>query len=701
MNSGLVDHEVRLYPRGFIAVVKSAYTSANVVNIPEHFVRLDFGGMDIWVDSETGLGRARSRGIDVIVFGLAVNVLAADSTRESTADVAAVAKVLQEALLNGTESFLEELDRTAGRYVVMAEADGVVRLFHDAHGTRSVYYSTALGACASHAELLSEVVGAERRDTSELESDTSWASLPLSFAWDDSPFRDIKALLPNYYLTPTDGRVSRYFPRENNRYSAWSESQRVEEVVRLWTEEMRVLSEVTDRFIISLSGGLDSRVVLAGSKNYQDKVDAFTYFSSSGDSKWANTLKMDRDIAEELLIGTQVNHVELDRARNLTLSEEQDGIVSRNSLVRHGRWLVAHYLEEYGRTSNVHLRGNLQETMRLYFGRRADRDPIELIKSIYSRQLESLDASDQIVETFKQKLSDTLASFGYPNELFDYDPSDIFYWENRMGRWISEIYNETDAAFNTISPVNMRAIVQVGLAYPMEDRREGKIFRDLINSFWPSLNFPGINTRQNLYSQWRAETEHNRVLSDSVRFVPPWIVESELSRSDPFSGVPLRLDSTETVIDSVADGEYWFPEECLVENAFVHRTISWPVFDDSNSSTVPTARSDVYVFSLRNTFVNALGTSYLRFEVRVNGQLVAANRFGVDGKESYWAVYGLEPGDEFCIGVRSLKNAKAKSWSRASRTTVRGLCPPLEYWGKMPALGLGFASTSVSASSRI
>ncbi|WP_101643938.1 hypothetical protein [Brevibacterium antiquum] len=234
----------------------------------------NFGELSIWFDGERTPAIAQSESVSLLVVGEAAFVPPAPKQSESTADLREIAETLCAGLTESQEHFLDTLDYLGGRFAIIVEVDGLYRVFHDAHGTRTIYFDVERPAFSSHAHLLASLVGAEPRQSDELKAAQSWAALPLSFAWDETPYPTIRALLPNHVLELESRRTYRYFPRERNRFTGLTFDERASEINRLWLGQMSAFAQAADRFFVSLSGGLDSRVVLASLREYKDKVDA-------------------------------------------------------------------------------------------------------------------------------------------------------------------------------------------------------------------------------------------------------------------------------------------------------------------------------------------------------------------------------------------------------------------------------------------
>lgn len=673
-----------LYPRGFIAHHRSVETSG-WEGPPERFQHLSFGELSIWFDGERTPAIAKSESGSVLVVGTAAFVPPDSVQCEATADLQVIAETLHAELTSSQLHFLNALDYLGGRFAIVVEVDGLYRVFHDAHGTRTIYYDVGRQAFSSHAHLLASLIGAEPRDADELRAARSWAALPLSFAWDETPYAEIRALLPNHMLELESRRTYRYFPRVRNRFTSLSFEERASEINRLWLGQMNAFALSTDRFFVSLSGGLDSRVVLAALREHRDRVDAFTYFTNNGTGNWAQAMQMDRDLSQQVLGLAHVNHVPIVHGEGARFTGDDKAIADKNSLVEHGRWLVARYVENFGNSTGLHFRGNTQETIRSYYGSTKQRDPIDLVKGLMSSRLKSINLDEEEMTDYRAKLDETLTQFGYPNALHDFVASDMFYWEIRMGRWLAEIYNETDPAFDSISPMNMRAIVELGLAGPEDERRSGIMFTELIDRNWPELNFPGINNRNNLYKQNTLLRKSLTEAKSIAAAVPPWIGRAGDNHNHPLSAGLLSMDSDNHTVDC-PQGEIKIPAEELGVGVFARRAMTW---SDENSS--------VLSFSLRSNYVNSRGTDYMRFEVEVNGDTLVAHKIGFDSDTTYWAVYGLRPGDRVSLGVRSLRTVTTESWSRASRCFITVLDSAAEYWERRGSLDLGYATTSAAA----
>src|SRR5699024_10559980 len=145
-----------------------------------------------------------------------------------------------------------------------------VDIYPDATITRTTYYSTEHNVIASHAALINDQFkyGLLKNIAKIPEYTNSLLS---------TPYNNIKSMLPNYYLNFYKKKQYRFFPREKNKYKTLTEKQRFELFEKFWSKQAKYFFSEFDNFILSLSGGGDSRFLFALLKEYKEKVQFFTY----------------------------------------------------------------------------------------------------------------------------------------------------------------------------------------------------------------------------------------------------------------------------------------------------------------------------------------------------------------------------------------------------------------------------------------
>ena len=72
-----------------------------------------------------------------------------------------------------------------------------------------------------------------------------------------------------------------------------------------------------------------------------------------------------------------------------------------------------------------------------------------------------------------------------PDNFYNYDPYDLFYWEYKMGSWLTLWLLELDMVHEKISFFNNRTLLKLLLSVDYEHRREKDLFYRLIDHLWP------------------------------------------------------------------------------------------------------------------------------------------------------------------------------------------------------------------------
>lgn len=473
----------KTYPYGF-----SLLPAASEAVRPETYASEPFTARYVFsYDARREALRSRSEdGTEVLVFGRCYVLHSAGGAGPDAAEFLAAG-------IDASEGeFLDRLDRLAGRWIALtAQGDDIV-LYHDAVGTRSVYYDAEAGAAASHATMLGEALGRA----------PSGVSKP-SMTWDLSNFEGITALLPNHRLRVQTGEVERYWPREPNPWDMRSEEDRLDAVVALWHQQMGQVLASGLPVCMALSGGLDSRAALALSAPFMDRIRTFTYgASATARSTSAEVLERDVDLAQTLAELLRLDHRVIPgnpAAPGLDPSAVE--AVSRNSLTVHGRWLLPHYLAEFPAPDGLVLRANAFEVGQHKWSSPADDDPAKSAKALWLRRARSTGV--QIPGSTLEDHVDRAFSPRPDSDLHGYLASDLTHWEFRLGRWAAEAFNEIDLAFEPLVPLSCRAMLLPLLAFQRQQRADQVAFRELINRTVPVLNFFGINATENLYETWR------------------------------------------------------------------------------------------------------------------------------------------------------------------------------------------------------
>lgn len=391
-----------------------------------------------------------------------------------------------------------------GRYVLIAHINGKTYVTGDACGTRSVFFSSCLGVIASHSTMFDRLTEAPRK-----------RSLPYGFSvfwdlrWDLTSIAEVFSVVPNHIAILENGSQYRFYPLTENPALSLSDDDRLRLIETLWSEQLRATLSTGRPIALSISGGLDSRTTLALARDLAEQMVAFTYTTFkaleglSPATAWERSMEIDFQIVSRLKPLLKMEH------HFLPLASEEDAGVSwvlknsslldMNSDEIHGRKLLPRYLKLFPFNKTIHYRGNLLELSRLYLGGQVGEYGRPGLRRIFDLDCKTKNA------TFNQvaQLTENRMEFLEWNRISDsYDLTDILYMEQRMGRWLSQVLNETDVVFDTITPMNVRRVIDPFLAFSPDQRRTGYAQRELIHRCNPYLSFLEFKQPVDLYERY-------------------------------------------------------------------------------------------------------------------------------------------------------------------------------------------------------
>ena len=84
-----------------------------------------------------------------------------------------------------------------------------------------------------------------------------------------------------------------------------------------------------------------------------------------------------------------------------------------------------------------------------------------------------LNKSDDIYRNFMKEI-------GLTGPIFNFEHTDLFYWEVRMGAWGTSVVSSLDFCHNVTMPINNRKLIELFLSFPHEDRKTDKVHKKVI-----------------------------------------------------------------------------------------------------------------------------------------------------------------------------------------------------------------------------
>lgn len=572
----------------------------------------------------------------VLVHGLCL--YAGDDERVLTP-----ARRIAEAVISGNSTFLDLLDVLGGRHVILVGDDQGFKLYQDATGMRSVYFSMDALMVSSHALLLNDIHEHTMRTPAQ-------GLHGFMRAWDRTPLIGIDALLPNHALSVPQFEVSRFFPRTGNRYAHWTVQERVDEYRDLWKRQWNQLNQGSHRMIMSLTGGHDSRTSLALLADQMDAIQTFTYTApESARTEWGRSVQRDKEIVEQIKKCIDIEHRYITKGqRGREVTQATTSLLAKNSIGNHGQWLLPYFLNEFNLENGLHIRGNIYGVYKSPWGAREDNNTIMGLFKQYDR-LTHQDSMHESKSSRKDHFAIGAERWGYVQDQHGFHRLELLYWELRLGRWASEIYNETDIAFSSFDPTNLRRLIECALSFSIPQKKSKFFQSELINASYPLLNFPGKNDTRNLYEQVRSDTREisrlhrSEVIAD---LEPTMTVNNESFDNAP----PVSLTN---------QAELFIPAGYFVPGA------------EATRNFVPVKANGTLTFTVKSPYSkrDALGSWY--YQVSIDGVPYARWDGALRRRPTHVTISNVTPKNRIALQAVALRDRQhILSWEDATRATI-------------------------------
>ena len=400
---------------------------------------------------------------------------------------------IAERLVRSVTSFMAFEHATAqlaGRWVLFVSLGGQARLYPDAGGTKSAFYTVAGPQSelwiGSQPRLISEAVDVTI-DTGTLEAFCN-GTVKNSWPGDITPYENIRQLLPNHYVDLSSGEVRRFWPLGAlPHYDTDTAAKKIGETLSA------IMTSVAARRHVAmpLTGGYDSRVLLACSGERKKDLEVFVVIDPGTPS---HDTSIPKRLMSRLGLKGRILHAKrFDKAfwdiyrQNVAEMFWDKGSTKFFTFTRYGHgWFVA--------------TGNIAELIRRCSYYRDGIHP-SAISPAFLAQKAGYEGNPVAIRAFERWLRDV------PQDM-DMEVLDLFYWEHRVGNWVSMGLTGLDTVCEVIPMYNCRTILEAGVTVDIAPRLEPyQFFRRICEMFEPvTVSFPFNDGWKTRAMNWVSES---------------------------------------------------------------------------------------------------------------------------------------------------------------------------------------------------
>ena len=370
--------------------------------------------------------------------------------------------------------------RMGGRWLLLAALNDECRAYPDATGSRPIYFTPVDGEIwmGSLPSVLAIEFG--------FEPDAQLLDESVATKWGDwwpgslTPFQQIRHSGPNHYLDLRRGVSFRFWP--DKTIPTVSVDTAAREIGKLLSGLLRAAAHRYKVFV-AITGGYDSRVLVAASKGIHNEIGFFTL-------AYPGIEQFDLHTPARVAKAFGLNYV----TERLDLPDDN-------------------FFASFDRLSSHMVRGQcrLNAFSYLRFPSNAifvEGTASEIIRCFYYKNGKHPQHIDAAELACRAGFGDTLAArleFQEWLESVPHDTSinimDLFYWEQRIGNWSAADYQTQEAVRRVFSPFNCRQILTIGLGTSVEARRDPyELHRRICKQFLPDILYYRFNyfQRKNL-----------------------------------------------------------------------------------------------------------------------------------------------------------------------------------------------------------
>lgn len=379
-------------------------------------------------------------------------------------------------------NILSNLEKYSGNFVLIIKYDHKIILTHDATATKKIYHTQKDNVlwCSSQPHLLASITGIKKTsDPSRLAfySSDEFEKLDRASIGDTTYYEEIHQLLPNHYLDLSSKKIDRYWPSRKRVESS------LEECVEICATMIKgYILSIANRYDIMLpvTAGKDSRTLLAATFDIRNEV--FYYLNKELQLKdRSNDVKIPRELFKRLELDFHFLDVDI------AVDEDFKRIYYENNFLASDYYLPIIYNYYLNFSDKVNLPGNIATGGAWWFPAFEKKtEPKDLVR------INKVGKYPHAWDTYSRWLDDSLDICRANN----YNVYDLFYWEERMGNWGTQIQLDKEISQLEFNPLNSRLLVEIMLSVKPRyviDFGNYRLNKGIIEKLWPEALSKPIN----------------------------------------------------------------------------------------------------------------------------------------------------------------------------------------------------------------
>jgi hypothetical protein len=387
--------------------------------------------------------------------------------------------------LNEIDPYEDFYSRTTGKWILIILDSANPSVFLDPHGSLPAVFSTIERTIASTPTLIGTDADWDEKMMSEIgfPEKIHWLPSGLTFK------KHVRRLQANHCLLLTEWKVSRHWPTPKTDFSI---DNNIESAVTKIISNIQDTITATQKIYplcLTLTGGMDSRVVLACARDHVLKIKIITFAGAKE--------TLDMYLAKRLAKQLHLNHRFLP-IQNSTPEELEQWLITTGKSVAGDVWKISKTLTQLD-ASRVFMSGQSGEVHRGNYWRRGDTADKKITASELLKR--SKFPLHPLLLNATEKWLDELKFLNTFNTL------DLVHIEQRMSCWGSiQAFGNRTSLFE-ISPLGSRLVFQSMMKLPHKYRKKQQLPYDICKKVWPELLQLPFNEYPGIYGFFRSKAK--------------------------------------------------------------------------------------------------------------------------------------------------------------------------------------------------
>lgn len=486
-----------LFRRGYLLTNKKL-TDIQGYPFYGNWKELNTGDYWLYVHSAQTVYTYMEDGVQSVLVGHAYNPFDMQCSEET------ICRDLIRANKSGEKAYFEKVSELTGLHVVFLITEKNVTACQDACSLTGCYFGKINDAMyiTEHPQLVADLL--------DLKMDPMVEKLVKSKCYNIgnrhlpgnlTPYQELKRLGANTYLFYKDSfTIHRFYPTGDHPEFTTEEQQveGIKEIGRLIHNGIECCAKKWENGAISLTGGTDSKTTLSCASGLYDKFSYFSFYSKPQeqvDAKGAAKLCDQLGLKHTVYPIPESNEEMRDFAFVKKLMQHNTNYIVNLADNEIRKFMFLRELNAY----DVELKSWASEVARVFFERKYQLKMPERLHERHGSIFQTryfghpglLRWSDKAYYRF-------LREIGLEKPLYNYEHTDLFYWEIRMGCWGVTVTSSQQVYHRVTMPMNNRKILELFLSFPHEMRKTDAVHKQVMKLMEPRVVEAEVEI-QNLY----------------------------------------------------------------------------------------------------------------------------------------------------------------------------------------------------------